>query len=137
MSTNWLVQLHPVVNTSAVIDKSSPFKHTDMVSASAEVKRCISALQSGEADTTILKSLALLCLNNPVNEDSNELKSSFSIPSSPSPMTVNFNKLRLSPVEPMIWDEEKLFDRLFHALLAFLTPGRVCSCHTSNDDALI
>ena len=107
-----------------VIDKGSPFKGADDKHKLSELKRFISALEDGSADVTILKKLALLCRDTALHEDLSEMNTVFSFPATPSPLNLQFNG---GSLKATIWDEEKLFDRMFDALMSFLTAQKVCS----------
>ena len=109
-----------------VIDKGNPFKGMDNSSKIAELKKHISSLEAGTTTVDGLKRLAMLCYDSPVHEDlSDGLDTAFSFPQSPTPLSMRFNQLRLNSVASSIWDEEKIFDRLFLSLLQFLSPEKV------------
>lgn len=88
---------------------------------SEELKRHISALSCGTADTTALKRLVIICIENTVEETPSLPSSPTAIdyPSSPSP-------LRLVPsLHSGVWETDKLFEQFFNALIAYLEPSRV------------
>ncbi|THH11551.1 hypothetical protein EW145_g600 [Phellinidium pouzarii] len=105
----------------SLVDKGSPLRGTDPAAQVMELKCLVSALEDGTADVSILKKLALLCLDNAVHDSISEMSTSFSYPSSPSPMVGKLAKLG-SKIS--IWDNEKIFDRMFDALMNFLTLER-------------
>jgi CLIP-associating protein 1/2 len=88
-----------------------------------ELKRHISALSCGGADTTVLKRLVIICVESTVEE-------TLSSPSSP---TTN-NLPSPSPLIPYrsvsslhsdMWETNRLFEQFFNALNAYLEPSRV------------
>lgn len=103
-------------------DKGSPLTGMSRPAQLVELKRVISALEDGTADISTLKDLAHLCSDNPVQEngllDTMNLSES-SYPDSPTPI---IKKLGGSKT---IWEEEKIFNRMFNALLAYLSVDRV------------
>lgn len=78
----------------------------------------ITALEQGSADVPVLKSLAHLCAQNPVHEPLSPVSPAFSVPPSPS----------LSPSRAEFWTQDRLFDRLFNALVQFLDFRKVGAC---------
>lgn len=89
-----------------------------------ELKRILVALEAGSADVKALKNLALLCSDNAVPDGHPELFiSSSSFPDSPTPAK---RTLGNGAKDKSIWDEEKIFDQTFDALLSYLTLERVC-----------
>lgn len=111
-----------LMSSCLVIDKGSPFKGADEKTKVSELKRFITALADESADITILKKLALLSMENPVQEDLSEMSAAFSFPATPSPLNLQFKR---GALKTTIWDEEKLFDRLFNALMQYLTYQKV------------
>lgn len=107
----------------AVTDKGGSLKGVDEATTISELKRFIVALDDGTANIAILKQLALLCSCNAVHEDLSDPNVSFSFPLSPTPMTGKFSRIG---AKKTIWDEEKLFDRMFGVLMNYLTLERVC-----------
>ncbi|KAI5120906.1 hypothetical protein M0805_002886 [Coniferiporia weirii] len=105
----------------SLVDKGSPYRDTDHATQLSELKSFVTALENGTADTSVLKKLAMLCLDNSVPDDYSEMSTSFSFSGSPSPMAKKLAKLNLRKT---IWDEEKIFIRMFDALLGYLTVER-------------
>ncbi|EJD01068.1 uncharacterized protein FOMMEDRAFT_29840 [Fomitiporia mediterranea MF3/22] len=83
----------------SLIDKGSPLKGSDQDTLFKELKQCISDLEDGMADASTLKKLALLCSDNPVHDDSLDM-------------------------DRTMWSKERIFDRMFDALMKFLTPEK-------------
>ena len=88
-----------------------------------ELKRHISALSCGDADTAVLKRLVIICNENTVEE----------ISSSPSSPTIS-NHASRSPLIPSrllpsfhsnMWETNRLFEQFFNALNTYLEPSRV------------
>ena len=110
-----------------VIDKGGSLKGADRDTQLNELLRCVSALEDGSADVAVLKKLALLCLDNPVHDDAPNMNDS-SFPITPSPTDNGFGTMN---VEDTIWNNEKIFDRLFDALMKYLSPSRVSDLYDS------
>lgn len=105
-----------------VVDKGSPLKGADQETQLAELRRFISALEDGTADVAILKKLALVCIDNPVHDESSEENTSFSFLTTPTPANGRLG----TNTKGSLWDKnEKVFDRMFEALMRFLTLERV------------
>ena len=89
-----------------------------------ELKRHISALSCGDADTTVLKRLVIICIEFSVDEtptspsspSGNHLTSPS--PSTPSPL--------LPSLHSDVWETNRLFEQFFNALNGYLEPSRVC-----------
>lgn len=96
----------------------------DTTGKKTELKRCIAALDDGSASVTTLKTLAWLSMENPVQEEPNDFRTGFSLPMSPSPSMTKFNSA--PSLMSTIWDEDKNFERLFNALIKFLSVDKVC-----------
>ncbi|KAI9001213.1 clasp N terminal-domain-containing protein [Trametes punicea] len=86
------------------------------------VKTFIVALEDGSADVAVLKKLARLCSKNPVHEPLSPVSPDFSVPLTPSPLEGAVMPLATGKVE--YWMQDKLFDRLFNALVKFLDPRK-------------
>lgn len=88
-----------------------------------ELESLISQLESGQADVTTLKRLALICMENAVVDASSPSLSSGSNPSSPTP----FKPVHPSPhlLHQDIWEKNNTFTRFFMALINFLEPTKV------------
>lgn len=88
-----------------------------------ELNGYISSLEEGLADVLVLKKLAHLCRQNPVNEPISPISPDFSDPSSPSPL---FGRTRTLPsLKSDFWHQDKTFERLFNVLVQYLDPARV------------
>lgn len=83
----------------------------------------IAALEQGLADVLVLKKLAHLCRENPVNEPISPISPDFSDPLSPSPLLGGTRTL--PSLRPDLWHQDKAFERLFSALMKYLDPTRV------------
>lgn len=101
----------------------------------AELKRHITALENDDVDVMVLKKLAWLCVENPVHEEPSEFKSGFALPMSPSPASMIFDNV--PSLVSTLWEEEKLFDRMFNALLKCLTSNKVSLMLNQNDSAIL
>ncbi|CDO74043.1 hypothetical protein BN946_scf185043.g93 [Trametes cinnabarina] len=84
------------------------------------VNTFIVALEDGSADVAVLKKLARLCSKNPVHEPLSPVSPGFSAPLTPSPMDLAARPLATGKAD--YWAQDKLFDRLFSALVKFLDP---------------
>jgi CLIP-associating protein 1/2 len=90
-----------------------------------ELKRHISALSCGDADTTVLKRLVIICIENSVEETpaSPSSPTTGNHPTSPSPSTLS----HLMPsLHSDMWETNKLFEQFLNALNTYLEPSRVC-----------
>jgi CLIP-associating protein 1/2 len=90
-----------------------------------ELKRHISALSCGDADTTVLKRLVIICMENSVEETpaSPSSPTASNYPTSPSPSTPSH---LLASLHSDMWDSNRLFEQFFNALNTYLEPSRVC-----------
>lgn len=89
-----------------------------------ELKRHISALSCGDADTTVLKRLVIICIENSVEETTASSSSpSGHHPTTPSPLTPSH---LLPSLHSDVWETNKLFEQFFNALNTYLEPSRVC-----------
>ena len=89
-----------------------------------ELRRHITALSCGDADTTVLKRLVIICIENSVEET----------PSFPSSPTASNHPNSPSPLIPSrlgsslhcdMWETNRLFEQFFNALNTYLEPSRV------------
>jgi CLIP-associating protein 1/2 len=90
-----------------------------------ELKRHISALSCGDADTTVLKRLVIICIENSVEVTPASRSSPIASnhPTSPSPLTPS----QLPPsLHSDMWETNRLFEQFFNALNTYLEPSRVC-----------
>jgi CLIP-associating protein 1/2 len=94
---------------------------TDLDTQLSELKRCTVALEDGSADVKALKKLALICLDNPVDENLSSGMTSFSFPTTPPAVSM----LAQMKADQSIWGKERIFHRMLDALLGFLTEMRV------------
>jgi CLIP-associating protein 1/2 len=107
-----------VLNESREIPAGEPSERKE------ELNECIAALEQGLADVLVLKKLALLCRQNPVNEPISPITPDFSDPASPSPF---LGRTRTLPsLRQDLWHQDKTFERLFNVLVQYLDPARVC-----------
>lgn len=88
-----------------------------------ELNGYIASLEHGAADIRVLKKLAFLCQESPVNEPISPISPDLAGPLSPSPQ---FGTTRsLLSLKSDLWDQDKSFERLFSALMQYLEPTRV------------
>ena len=89
-----------------------------------ELKRHISALCCGDADTTALKRLVIICIENNVEETPPSLSSptTSNHPSSPSPLMPSY---LLPSLHSNMWETNRLFEQFFNVLNIYLEPSRV------------
>ncbi|CAK5276018.1 unnamed protein product [Mycena citricolor] len=88
-----------------------------------ELLSYITALEAGEADVGTLKKLILLAIENPAADAvSSPLSPEFNFPSSPSPFGNTSH--HVPPLHSDIWAQNRSFDRLINALLAFMQPTK-------------
>ena len=87
------------------------------------LKGFVAALEQGSADVPVLKKLAQLCSQNPVQEPRSPGLPAFSVPLTPSP--VDGFARQLSPSRSAFWAHDRLLDQLFNALVRFLDPRKV------------
>jgi len=86
-----------------------------------ELNTCVSTLEKGTVDVQVLKQLALLCKENPVNEPISPISPGFSDPLSPSPLFGNGKSSSSDLVlKSDLWTQEKAFDRMLTGLIKFL-----------------
>ncbi|KAG9219191.1 hypothetical protein CCMSSC00406_0001601 [Pleurotus cornucopiae] len=100
---------------------SSTIEELGVPSKLDEINSCISAFESGNCDIAQLKRIAMLCRRNPVAEPPLS-PFEFSSPTSPSPFLTPANSVPSLQIE--IWDKDKNFERLFNALMAFMSPEK-------------
>ncbi|KAH9943078.1 clasp N terminal-domain-containing protein [Epithele typhae] len=84
------------------------------------VRALVAALEDDSADVAALKTLARLCAHNSLREPLSPSSPAFSVPLTPSFIDGSGNQLSRSE----FWEKDKLFDRLFNALVKFLNPKR-------------
>lgn len=89
-----------------------------------ELKKHISALSCGDADTTVLKRLVIICIENSAEETlASPSSPSGNHPITPSPSTPS----HLVPsLHSDVWETNRLFEQFFNALNTYLEPSRVC-----------
>ena len=88
-----------------------------------ELRRHISALSCGDADTTVLKRLVIICIENSVEETpASSLGPAGNHPTTPSPLTPSHS---LPSLHPGVWETNRLFEQFFNALNSYLEPSRV------------
>lgn len=101
---------------SAMLAKPSASSALTESERLAELKGHITLLETGEIFKEGLQKLALLCLENPVR-DSGSLDEH----SSPSPF---FPQAVSGSSHSDLWDTDRMFSKLFGALMAFLQPSK-------------
>jgi CLIP-associating protein 1/2 len=106
-----------------VLEHGTPLKGVEPSDRVQELKNFIDALEQQPINIRVLQKLALLCIENPVVDQTSPLSSSFSAPSSPSP----FSARPIPSLHSDMWANDKNFERLFNALMKFLDPSRVCN----------
>lgn len=116
----WTSSLLLVIYCKVVIDKGSPLKENDLDTQLSELKKCVSKLEDSTAGAAIMKKLALICADNPVDDRLDDVVS-FSLPAGAH---ISKKIPRLNS-QDSIWTKDKVFDRMFDALLDFLTPDKV------------
>ncbi|KAI0751370.1 clasp N terminal-domain-containing protein [Daedaleopsis nitida] len=102
----------------AVLKIASPHEDVGTPDREQTLQPYIAALDQGSADVPVLKNLARLCTQNPVHEPLSPVSPAFSVPLTPSPLD-GFAR-QLTPSRSDYWRQDKLFDRLFNALVKFL-----------------
>jgi CLIP-associating protein 1/2 len=92
-----------------------------------EIKALVEALERGELSKDILQKAALACIENPVAPDPSSPMSLVmgEEPTSPSPFAVKALPSQQQQLHSDLWERERLFDRLFEALLTVLEPSKV------------
>ncbi len=119
------VLIYPVV----IRHDSSTIEELGVPSKLDEINSCISAFESGKCDIAQLKRIAMLCRRNPVAEPPLS-PFEFASPTSPSPFLTPANSVPSLQIE--IWDKDKNFERLFNALMAFMSSDKVASVFFNN-----
>lgn len=112
-----LIALFTVVNGRA------SFEAGELSDRKDELNEHIAALERGTADVRVLKKLALLCIASPVNEPISPISPNLSGPLSPSAQFGHSHSL-LS-LKSDLWEQDKVFERFFSALIQYLDPARV------------
>ncbi|CAL1702266.1 unnamed protein product [Somion occarium] len=115
MQSDWWMKRMSLVKQAASVDMGYLSDYRQ------ELNGWIAKLEQGSADTSILKKLALLCRQNPVNEPMSPISPALSDPSSPSHQGVSF---AMPSLKSDFWNQEKNFDRFFNSLIQFLDPTR-------------
>ena len=90
----------------------------------------IAALEEDSADVPVLKKLARLCTQNPVNEPLSPVSPAFS--GGLAVVPVDGFARQQPQTKSEYWTQDKLFDQLFNALVQFLERRKVraCGCGT-------
>ncbi|KZT12975.1 uncharacterized protein LAESUDRAFT_808469 [Laetiporus sulphureus 93-53] len=113
-ATEWWTKRTSLINiTSPILGL-----HTD--GRVRELEECIYALEQDSVDVPILKSLTLLCTQNPVEEQGSLINSEFSA----SPASSLFGGSQSPSPNADLWTQERRFDRLFKALIKSLDPRK-------------
>ncbi|KAI9067582.1 hypothetical protein FKP32DRAFT_1588408 [Trametes sanguinea] len=106
----------------ALLKMAAPSEDVGTPDREETVNTFIVALEDGTADISVLKKLARLCSKNPSHEPLSPVSPGFSAPLTPSPMNIPARPLETGKVD--YWAQDKLFDRLFSALVKFLDPHK-------------
>ncbi|OSC99183.1 hypothetical protein PYCCODRAFT_1480052 [Trametes coccinea BRFM310] len=106
----------------ALLKMAAPSEDVGTPDREETVNTFIVALEDGTADISVLKKLARLCSKNPSHEPLSPVSPGFSAPLTPSPMNIPARPLESGRVD--YWAQDKLFDRLFSALVKFLDPHK-------------
>jgi CLIP-associating protein 1/2 len=88
-----------------VLDKASPLR-TNGPSPASSIREDVEMLVSGQPELRNLQKLALFATSHPISSD-------------------GIDDLD-DEDDKRIWEEDKLFDRVFQGLADFLEPSRVC-----------
>ncbi|KAH8830244.1 clasp N terminal-domain-containing protein [Flagelloscypha sp. PMI_526] len=109
----------------AVISKAAELRPTtavDVVEKTNELQQYITALEQDAADGEVLQKLMLFCQDNPSLGSSPPVSPGLAMgyPLSPSPSSSNSAPSLIVDV----WEQNRNFIRLFHALLKFLQPSK-------------
>lgn len=107
-----------------MVQHGTPLKGVEPADRVAELQNYIGALEGGSADLHTLQKLALLCVENPVEDISlSPLTHSPSFGATSLPMFGNSRHIQSLGAD--MWLDGKNCDRLFTALVDFLEPSRV------------
>ncbi|KAI0676880.1 clasp N terminal-domain-containing protein [Trametes maxima] len=106
----------------ALLKMAAPLEAGGTPEREETLRTYIAALEEGSADVPVLKKLARLCAQNPAHEPLSPVSPRFAAPLTPSPLDVAARTLVLSNSD--FWTQDKLFDRLFTALVKFLDPRK-------------
>ena len=109
------------IHPSLVFSQASPVGTTDL-ELIEELKRHISALSCGDADTTVLKRLVIICIENSAPASPSSPTAS-NHPTSPSP---SMSSHLLPSLHSDMWKTNRLFEQFLNALNTYLEPSRVC-----------
>lgn len=107
-----------------MISKAAPLKSKDDAERIEELNSHIAALQAGEITKESLQRIALICSENTVSDLSSPPPSPGG--GSPSPFVLNSASVPLT-TRSELWDTERVFARLFNALMQYLEPTKVCT----------
>lgn len=105
---------------TALISKAGPLKAKDDAERIQELKTHIAALEVGDITKENLQRVALFCSENTVSDLSSPPPSPGG--GSPSPFLLNPSTSLTTRSE--LWDTERVFDRLFNALMQYLEPSK-------------
>ncbi|KAJ3533311.1 hypothetical protein NM688_g7304 [Phlebia brevispora] len=112
----WWSKRKSLLSERSSIEAGEPSDHKE------ELNGYISGLERGTADIRVLKKLALLCIESPVNELISPISPVLSGPFSPSAQSGGARSLLSFKSD--LWDQDKAFERLFSALMQYLDPAR-------------
>ncbi|KAJ2965535.1 hypothetical protein NUW54_g14086 [Trametes sanguinea] len=118
-----------------VLKMAAPSEDVGTPDREETVNTFIVALEDGTADISVLKKLARLCSKNPSHEPLSPVSPGFSAPLTPSPMNIPARPLETGKVD--YWAQDKLFDRLFSALVKFLDPHKVSAMRSRNLNSML
>ncbi|KAG2013897.1 hypothetical protein CC2G_010761 [Coprinopsis cinerea AmutBmut pab1-1] len=119
-STGWWLKRMNLFSKAAPSQLKSELERMD------EIKALVEALERGELSKDILQKAALACIENPVAPDPSSPMSLVmgEEPTSPSPFAVKALPSQQQQLHSDLWERERLFDRLFGALLTVLEPSK-------------
>lgn len=115
-----------ILSIATVIKSAGPALSYECADREEELQGYISALEQSSADITALKNVALLCTQMPVLDSSTPASPEFSAPLTPSPVASSSSS---SPAK-RLWSQNKNIDRLFTALIKYLSPDQVSPSNT-------
>jgi CLIP-associating protein 1/2 len=105
-----------------VIQQGTPL--TDREDPDQELQGYIHNLKQGQADIRVLQKLAWLCIEHPATTTPSPIQSPrFGSPGSPSPFLPSSRSLPLFQSD--LWMKDKNFEKVFNALIKFVTLAEV------------
>lgn len=106
---NSSVSHHPRSELKLVLEKASPLKQNGSASSTSQLHPDVEALESGQPGVRNLQKLLLFSSEHPI-----------------PPLGPNVDEDDVEDAKK-VWMEDRLFERIFAALIAFLTPDQVSS----------